>query len=71
MVFSWTNTCRLEQSGSLSCANEYLAIDSGGCLCTKRVPALIAPWQITRDGGVLEMVSLTGTHSVERFEQSL
>ena len=34
----------LHYSCSLSCANEYLAIDSGGCLCTKRFPALIAPW---------------------------
>ena len=31
-------------SSSLSCMNEYLAIDSGGYLCMNNLRALIAAW---------------------------
>ena len=34
----------LHCSSSLRCMNEYLAIDSGGYLCTNTLQALVAPW---------------------------
>ena len=34
----------LDCSRSLSCVNEYLAVDNGGCLCTNNLRALVAAW---------------------------
>ena len=40
LIISFTPRC----SSSLSCINEYLAIDSGGYLCTNSFLTLIAAW---------------------------